>query len=138
MKISEMTNEQAAAALLRISGPFSRLCEDEELMKMMDEIRAMKSGGIQVVQATAKMIPKFVTFALAKHKIDLYEIVGALMMEPTGKVSKLNFKQTIDAVRESADDILESFFPQSANAMKSKGGRSSAASPGTDGTDSTR
>lgn len=137
MKISEMTNDQAAAALLRISGPASRLCDDDDMMKMLDEIRELKTGGVEVFRATARMIPKFVAFGLAKHKLDLYEIVGALMQEPTAKVGKLNFAQTVSALQESADDILQSFFPQSANVTRNRGGRSSAASRGTDGTDST-
>ena len=137
MKISEMTNDQAATALLRISGPASRLCDDDDMMKMLDEIREMKTGGVDVFRATAKMIPKFVTYGLAKHKHDLYEIVGALLMEPTGKVGKLNFVETVNTVRDSFDNVLTSFFPQTAKVKKNIGGRSSAASPGTAGTDST-
>ena len=135
MKISEMNNDQATAALLRICGPFERIADDEELMPMIDEIKGMKSGTVRT--GIVKMIPKVVAFAIRKHKIDMYEIVGALTMKPAAAVAKMNFKETIDAVSGSVDDILTSFFPQSANVTRSRGGRSSAASPGTAGTDST-
>jgi hypothetical protein len=137
MKISEMTNDQATDALLRISGPFAAIADDDELMTLMDEIKAMQTGGITVQKATAQMIPKFVTFALRKHKRDLYEIVGALTMKPAAEVGRMNIMETIQTVRASYDDVMASFFPQSGNARKSKGASLSAKSSATAGTDGT-
>lgn len=138
MKISEMTNDQAAEAMIRLAGPFASLADDEEIMTMLDEIKAMKLQGIAVMTATIKMIPRFVTFGLAKHKRDLYEIVGALLQKPASAVGKLNMLQTIKAVEESFDEDTQSFFTQFGAARMSKGGKSSAASSGTDGTAGTR
>ena len=135
MKISEMTNDQAATAILRICGPFERISDDEEVMGLFDELKKMKKGTIR--EGIMKMIPKFVTLALKKHKLDLYEVIGALMMKPVHAVATMNFKETIDAVSDSIDDVLTSFFPQSANVTRNSGGRSSAASPDTAGTGST-
>lgn len=137
MKISEMTNDQAAEALIRLAGPFAALADDEEIMTMLNEIKAMKSQGIAVMTATVKMIPRFVTFGLAKHKKDLYEIVGALLQKPASAVGELNTLQTIKAVQDSFDEDTQTFFTQYADARKSKGGKSSAASSGTAGTDGT-
>lgn len=127
MKISEMTCDQASEAMIRIAGPFASLADDEDLMKMFDDIKALKNQGLTVANATIKMIPKFVTFGLAKHKHDLYEIVGALMMKPASAVGKLNLLQTIEEVRNSFDEVTASFFTQFGGVKKNKGETSSAA-----------
>lgn len=137
MKITEMTNDQAADAMLRLAGPFASFADDEEFMKMMDEIQAMKDGGMPVRTATLKMIPKFVTFGIRRHKHDLYEIIGALTLKPTAQVAKMNFMETIQTVRESWDDVTASFFPSSGAALMKSAGSSSERSTGTDGTDGT-
>jgi hypothetical protein len=133
MKISEMTNDQAAEALLRISGPFASMADDEEFMVMMDEIQQLKSGGMPVGRATAKMIPKFITFALRRHKADLYEIIGAFTGKPNAQVAKMNLLETIQVFRESYDDLAASFFPSFGGVWGSSAGTSSARSSNTAG-----
>ena len=118
MKISEMTNDQATDAMLRLAGPFSNICDDEEALALIDKFDGMK--GMKMFQAVGKILPDFVAFGLKKHKQDLYEIVGALLMEPTAKVGKMNFAATIKAIRDSYDDILAGFFTRSAAAEKLK------------------
>lgn len=137
MKISEMNNDQAAAALLRIAGPFASIADDEDLMPMMDEIKAMKDGGVPVNTATVRMIPKFVMFALQRHKHDLYEIIGAMTMKTAAQVAQMSILETVQVFRESYDDLASGFFTPSGDAQKSGAGKSSAPSSGTDGTDGT-
>lgn len=116
MKISEMTNEQAAEAMIRLSVPFSNICDDEEALNLIDEMGKMKD--MPLIKAIAKALPKIVAFGLQKHKADVYEIIGALLMVSTTKVAKMNFAETVKAVRDSYDDMLASFFTQSALAEK--------------------
>lgn len=116
MKISEMTNEQAAEAMIRLSEPFSNICDDEEALNLIDEMGKLKD--MPLIKAIAKALPKIVAFGLQKHKADVYEIIGALLMVSTTKVAKMNFAETVKAVRDSYDDMLASFFTQSALAEK--------------------
>ena len=111
MKISEMTNEQAADALIRLSVPFGNICDDEEALKMLDEYKAM--GEMPMIQTFGKLLPKFISYALKSHKDDLYEIIGALTFQTKEKVAKMNFVETIRVVRESYDEVLHSFFTSS-------------------------
>ena len=134
MKISEMTNDQAAEALVRIAGPFGSLADDEEMMAMFDDIKAMKVKGITLQQVTAKMIPRFVTLGIRKHKRDIYEIVGALLMKSVAEVGKMNLLETIKAVQESFDETTISFFTESGGAKKRSVRSSSAVLSSTDGT----
>ena len=134
VKITEMNNDQAAAALLRIAGPFASIADDEEVMAMLDQIKAMREGGVPVNQATMKMLPKFVIFGLSRHKKDIYEIIGALAMKPTTEVAKMNILETVQILRESFDEVFAGFFPSSAGRQQKSGGKSSAKSSGTVGT----
>lgn len=116
MKISEMTNGQATEAIIRISTPISNLCDDSEMMELVDELEHF--GDMPLFTAIAKVLPKIVTYALGKHRNDLYEIIGALQMIPTAQVENMNFAETIRMVRESYDDILAGFFTDSVRSTK--------------------
>lgn len=127
MKISEMTNEQATEAMIRLSGPISSICDDDEAMALIEEVRKKGEAGDKnskayALKVVAQMLPQFVAFGLKKHKQDLYEIIGALLMVPVGSVGKMNFAQTVKAVRDSWDDVLASFFTRSGAATDSGGG----------------
>lgn len=136
MKISEMTNDQATEAILRIAPPISNICEDEEMLGIIDDLQ--KFGDMDLFPAIGRVLPKIVTYALKSHKNDLYEIIGALQMIPAAQVGKMNFAETLKAVKESYDDILAGFFTDSVRSAGMKGRKSSASLPGTDGTDGVR
>jgi len=121
MKISEMTNDQATEAMIRLSGPISNVCDDKELLALIDKIQGME-GKTSVLEAFGKILPQLVALALKKHKEDLYEIVGALLVIPTAKVGEMNFAETVKAVKDSYDSILAGFFTDSAAARKLRGG----------------
>lgn len=115
MKISEMSNDQATEAMIRISAPFQNICEDEELITVLEAIKNRPKEE-ELVKSIGRILPKFVLFALKNHKADLYEIIGALSCQPTGKVGKMNFAETVRMLKESYDDILHDFFTTSAEA----------------------
>ena len=132
MKISEMTNDQATDAIIRIAPAISNICEDTEMLTIIDDLQ--KFGEMNLLTAVGKLLPKITTLALKNHKHDVYEIIGALQMKPTAQVGKMNFAETIKAVKESYDDILAGFFTDSVASAMRKGKESSALSSGTDGT----
>ena len=117
MKISEMTNEQATDALIRISEPLSNICEDDELLKILDETKEMR--GKPVIKTFGKIVPKLLVFGLKNHREDIYEIISALLMVPKSKLAKMNFKETVDLVKGSYDDVLRDFFTSTADAVRS-------------------
>lgn len=122
MKISEMNVDQATDAMIRLAGPFSSICDDDDALKIIDEVRntAKENPDMHPLRQVSKFLPKIVTFGLQKHKDDMYEIIGALTETPTGHVGKMNFLETIKAVKDSYDDVLAGFFTQSAIAEKIK------------------
>lgn len=132
MKISEMTNDQATEAIIRIATPISNICDDEGMLEIIDSLGKM--GEMSLLTAVGRVLPKIATYALKDHKNDVYEIIGALQMKPAAQVGKMNFAETIKAIRESYDDILAGFFTDSVASTVRKGRGSSALSSGTDGT----
>lgn len=116
MKLSEMNNDQATDALIRISGPFERVCGDDEVKEALDEIS--KLGNEPIIKAVGKIIPLVTGLLLKKHRHDLYEIISALTMKPVSTIGKMNFKETIQTVQESYDDILRDFFTSTALVRK--------------------
>ena len=111
MKISEMNNEQAADALIKLAEPFENICGDEEMLELMEKVK--DAQGKPVIQTLGDILPKFVLYALKKHRNDLYAIIGALTMQPVAEVARMNFKKTVDTVKESYDDIIRDFFTSS-------------------------
>lgn len=117
MKISEMTNEQATEAMIRIATPFGNLCNDQEILDIIDEISTLDKE-TNVIVLFGRYLPKVIMCAFSTHKDDLYEIVSALSMKSTAAVAKMNFKETIQLIRDSYDDILKNFFTSSVAVKK--------------------
>ncbi len=111
MKISEMNNDQATDAMVRISAALGFICEDEEMLSVIDDLQNL--GNMPIVNAIPRVLPKFASLAFRKHKDSLYEIIGALCQKSKKDVGKMNFKETITMIKESYDDVLRDFFTSS-------------------------
>lgn len=117
MKISEMNNEQATEAMIRIATPFSNLCNDQEMIDTLDEIGSLDKG-TSMITVVGKYLPKVIMCAFRTHKDDLYEIISAISLKPVSAVAKMKFTDTIQLLRDSYDDIMKNFFTSSAAARK--------------------
>ena len=116
MKISDMTNDQATEAMIRLSGPFESICGDDEVTEALDKISKM--SGEPFIKALGAIIPMVTGTLLQKHKRDLYEIIAALTMKPVSAIGKMNFKETVNILQDSYDDILRDFFTRTAVVRK--------------------
>lgn len=111
MKISEMTNDQAAKALIRISAPIESLCNDSKLDEMLETYKATKKEPF--FKSVGALLPKFITYAIRTHKDDLYEIISTLIGKTVEEVGNMNIMETVKVVRESYDEVLQGFFTSS-------------------------
>lgn len=119
MKISEMTNDQATEAMIQISVAFGNICDDEEMLSVIDELQDM--GNTPIIKAIPKVLPKFSMLAFRKHKDDLYDIIGALSQKSRSDVGKMRFGETISFLKDSYDDTLKDFFTSSVPSRKKNG-----------------
>ena len=118
MKLSEMTTNQAADAMIRLSYPISRICDDEDAVKLIDGLSNMPNTSIFI--AVAKMLPDFSKYLLKKHRLDLYEILGVLSFKKAEEIGEMNIKDTIQLIKDSYDELLADFFTQSVKPGKDK------------------
>lgn len=124
MKLSEMSNDQAAEMMIRLADPVGAICDDEEAVKMIDEYKQRYK--MPLFYAVGKMIPALVGYLLKKHKDELYEIISILSGEKKTAVGKMNFAETVKVLRDSYDDTLSVFFRSSGSALLSAVKKSSA------------
>lgn len=132
MKLSEMTNDQAADAMIRLAEPIGVICDDEEAVKMIDEYKHRYK--MPLFYAVGKMIPTLVGYLLKKRKQELYEIISILSGKKKSEIGKMNFAETVSILRDSYDDTLSVFFRSSGKQLLSAVKKSSAISSGTAGT----
>ena len=120
MKISQMNNDQAADAMLKMAQPISNLMDDEDTKKLLETLTQTQQdeGGISYF---GKVLPQVVSFCMKNHKADVYAIVGALMQKPASEVGKLNFLETVKELRESIDEDFLGFFKSSGSLTANPG-----------------
>lgn len=123
MKISEMTNDQAADALIRLAEPIGRLCDDETAVEMVDEYK--KNLRKPMFYVVGKIIPRLMGYLMKEHKDDVYEIVSILSGWKKADVAQMNFADTMAVIKDSYDDVLASFFTRSAGSASGSAKKSS-------------
>lgn len=116
MKISEMTNDDAARVLITIADPIGRICDDEDAVKLVYEYK--KNVRKPLFYVVGRILPRLMGHLLEKHKHDVYQIISALSGVNINAVGGMNFVETVKLAQESYDDVLASFFPSSALATK--------------------
>ena len=116
MKISEMTNDQACDAIVRLTNPVANITDDPKLEPMLKEL-ADNNGetGVSALKIVSSMLPKFVPLLLKDHKNDLYEIISILSDKNKGEIGKMKLGETIAILKESIDEDLIGFFKSSSS-----------------------
>lgn len=120
MKISMMTNDQAADALVKMAQPMANLMEDKETAELLETITKTdrEGGGFAYL---GSILPKVVSFCMKNHKADVFAIVGALTQKPTSAVGKMNFLETVKELKDSIDEDFIGFFKQSGHSTEKLG-----------------
>lgn len=111
MKISEMTTDQAADVLIRITVPVSNIIHDEKSNEML--LNLATSDSKKPMQWLARNLTTVSTGLLKTHRHDMYEIVSALTGKPVNEIGKQRMLTTLQDIREAVDEELISFFDSS-------------------------
>lgn len=107
MKISQMTTDQAADVLIRISVPVANIMHDDETIKVLEDV--VKGSNDPFVFIADNIVP--VTMVLLKdHREDVFEIVSALAEKSAEEVAKQKLPETIKDIKNSWDGELVDFF----------------------------
>ena len=122
MKISEMTNDQATQAMIKLAQPIANIMDDPNAELFFKDMADQKDK--KLINSISYMLPKAVAFCMKDHKQDMYAIISALTMIPVGKVGAMNFMQTVKELKESIDEEFLGFFKSSGNATATPGNES--------------
>lgn len=114
MRLSEMSNEQTRAAMIRLAAPLGNIADDEDMVKLLDEYKA--GMRLPLIVTVGRILPKLISYAFDKHYDDLLEIVAVFAETTREKAARMKFKDTVQVIRENYDDLLASFFTSSATA----------------------
>lgn len=114
MKLSEMTNDQACDAIVRLTQPIANITDDPEVEPLLKELATHegedRTTGLKVI---SKMLPRVVPLLLKDHKKDVYEIISVLSGKKPNEIGKMLLPETIAVIRDSVDNDLIGFFKSS-------------------------
>lgn len=107
MKISDMTTDQAADALIRISVPASNIMHDDETLATLDKLAHGNNNALAFI---ADNIVPVATVLLKTHRNDVYEILAALTEKKRGEIAKQKITETIKDIKNCWDGELLTFL----------------------------
>ena len=116
MKISKMTTDEAADALVKMSEAVTAIVADEESVPLLNALSVgiEAEGNEGITAALMRLVP----FLLKKHRKEFYTIIGALDGKEEEEIGKFNLLSTIRVVRDSFDKDLLDFFKSSGEQMQ--------------------
>ena len=120
MKISQMTNDQACDAIIRLTPAVANIADEPKLDPILKELGEKKEG-VSVLHLVSNMLPKIVPLLLKDHKADLYEIISVLSDKTKAEVGKMRIVDTISVLRDSIDEDLIGFFKSSSPVTEKTG-----------------
>lgn len=107
MKISQMTTNQAADVLIRISVPASNIMHDSETMEVLEKLA---NGNDSPLSFIADNIVPVTSVLLKNHREDVYEVVAALSGKTIDEIGNQKITETIKDIKEGWDGDLVDFF----------------------------
>lgn len=124
MKLADMTNEQAADAMLIIASEFQEICDDLELIRLIrsgveklpkdvtDEQK--EEHAIKSFQTGVSKVTSLVPALLKDHRKNVFTILSAVNCCSYEEIGKMKLGDTMASIKELfADTILTDFFKSS-------------------------
>lgn len=107
MKLSQMTTDQAADALIRIAEPASSIMHDEDMISVLEKLA---NGNDKPLNFIADNIVPVATILLKTHRSDLYEVLAAMSEKTADEIAGQKIVATIKDIKECWDGELLDFF----------------------------
>lgn len=117
MKLSEMTTDQAADALVRLVEPAAEIVNDEKVFKVIQGAGKIAKATWQV--QLAYILREVAPVLLKDHRNALYEVLSIMTGKEVAAISKQPITATIEDIRNSVDAELLRFFTPSEEQAKS-------------------
>lgn len=111
MKLSEMTTDRAADALVRIADPAAEIVNDENVWKVIEKMGKMKNPNLR--QQIAFIVREVAPVLLRDHRDALYTVLSIMTGKTVVEIGAQPIKTTISDINASVDGELLSFFTPS-------------------------
>lgn len=113
MKLSEMTNDQACEAIIKLTQPVANITDDEAFDPILKELASYAGKPVNGLKILSAMLPKVVPLLLRSHKKDVYVIISVLSGKSEAEIGQMKMTETITILKESIDEDLIGFFRSS-------------------------
>lgn len=118
MKLSQMTVEQAAQTIIKISDPMERMMSDINLENHFKEFSNLYRENVTVIRLTGYMLGRFLPALLKEHKEDVYLVVSAMTGKPIEEVREEKLTVFIRDCLDFVDKDFVDFFRYTTPAVK--------------------
>lgn len=111
MKLSEMTVQEAAKTITRITLPVRRITKDDEAIALLKEVGALREARtmLDVVNAILDAVP----LLLDKHYADIVAITAAMTGNSAKQIEAMKLNDLLHELRGCLDDEYVRFFTSS-------------------------
>lgn len=120
MKLSQLTTDQLADVLLRLTPPLCRILRDEQTLAALDELSFTGLDAQPPMLAAARLWEKLVPLLLEKHAADFYEALSVLTGKAAAEMRQQPGLTTLTDLMSVWDSQLASFFSCAGSAEQAK------------------
>lgn len=118
MRLSEMSTEELARALCRLTPPLCRIATDERVTRALREAGQASEAHEPVLAAGGRLMQALVPVLLADHAEDLWEALAVLTGQAPEAIRRQTGLETIRMMRACWDEELARFFTYAGTATK--------------------
>ena len=115
MKLSEMSTDQMADAMVLIAEPVANIAADTKVSAALKGYSTSQKKGETVAQTFGKMIGKLAPALLQDHRQDVYAVLSALTEKTVEGIASQKGMQTIADIKACWDGELANFFKSAAS-----------------------
>lgn len=108
MKLSEMSTDKAADALVRIAEPAAEIVNDERVFAVFTGAGELKDASAQ--QQIAYLLREVAPLLLRDHRRAVYTVLSVMTGKSEKQIGEQPIGETIKDIRESVDGELLGFF----------------------------
>lgn len=113
MKLSEMTTDQAADALVRLVEPAAEIVNDDKVFELIKGAGKVASAGLPAQMAF--ILREAAPILLKDHRSALYEVLSIMTGKAVAEITEQPIMATVADIRGSVDtELLRFFMPSGA------------------------
>lgn len=120
MKLSQLTTDQLADVLLRLTPPLCRILRDERTLAALDELSFTGLDAQPPLVTITRLWEKLTPLLLDTHAEDFYQALSILTEKPVDALRQQSGLTTLADLMSVWDSQLASFFSSAGSAEQAR------------------